>query len=114
MRFVNCARDDKEQNLVAMQFRGEIYYKACVPVEAGSELLVWYQESCSETMDSSSRKDQTGEFMDKEDAFLIFLQEPIMRLVVLFFFLKKHWSALIWKFCCPNFHVKKQTANTLD
>lgn len=72
MRFVNCARDDKEQNLVAMQFRGEIYYKARVPVEAGSELLVWYPQSCSETMDSSSRKDQTGEFMDKEDAFFYF------------------------------------------
>ena len=50
---MNCARDNKEQNLVAVQFRGEIYYKTCVPVEAGSELLVWFD-------DSSTQKDQLG------------------------------------------------------
>ncbi|CAH3184733.1 unnamed protein product, partial [Porites evermanni] len=44
MRFVNCARDDKEQNLLQVQYRGEIYFKTLVPVEAGSELLVWYQD----------------------------------------------------------------------
>ncbi|EUB54987.1 Histone-lysine N-methyltransferase PRDM9 [Echinococcus granulosus] len=29
LRFVNCARSEKEQNLVAIQYRGEIYYRAC-------------------------------------------------------------------------------------
>lgn len=58
MRFVNCARDNKEQNLVAVQFRGEIYYKTCVPVEAGSELLVWFDDSVS--CGSSTQKDQLG------------------------------------------------------
>lgn len=60
MRFVNCARNNKEQNLVAMQFHGEIYYKTCAFVEAGSELLVWYQENCEKTTDSSTRKRQDG------------------------------------------------------
>ena len=46
---MNCARDNKEQNLVAVQFRGEMYYKTCVPVEAGSELLVWFEDSVSST-----------------------------------------------------------------
>ena len=59
---MNCARDNKEQNLVAMQFQGEIYYKTCAPVEAGSELLVWYQENCEKTMESSRQKQQDGEF----------------------------------------------------
>ena len=58
MRFVNCARVNKEQNLVAVQFRGEIYYKTCVPVEAGSELLVWFDDSVS--CGSSTQKDQLG------------------------------------------------------
>ena len=58
MRFVNCARDNKEQNLVAVQFRGEIYYKTFVPVEAGSELLVWFDDSVS--CGSSTQKDQLG------------------------------------------------------
>ena len=60
MRFVNCARDNKEQNLVAVQFRREIYYKTCVPVEAGSELLVWFDDSVS--YGSSTQKDQLGKF----------------------------------------------------
>ena len=63
MRFVNCARNDEEQNLLVMQYRGEIYYKTLAPVEAGSELLVWYQDSCVQRMDSSSQKDQSGEFI---------------------------------------------------
>ena len=58
MRFVNCARDSKEQNLVAVQFRGEIYYKTCIPVESGSELLVWYDDSLA--LQSSTQKDQNG------------------------------------------------------
>jgi len=100
MRFVNCARDDKEQNLVAMQFRGEIYYKACVPVEAGSELLVWYQESCSETMDSSSRKDQTGRDYVCDACGLMFAG-PI--------FLLRHKSVR-----CPGNSITSDWADDLD
>ena len=59
MRFVNCARDDKEQNLLQVQYRGEIYFKTLVPVEAGSELLVWYEDSCVKPLDGSSH--QTGQ-----------------------------------------------------
>lgn len=42
LRFVNCARNDVEQNLVAFQFRGEIYYRSFKTIEPGMELLVWY------------------------------------------------------------------------
>ena len=45
MRFVNCSRCEDEQNLVAYQFRGEIYYRTYKPVTPGKELLVWYGES---------------------------------------------------------------------
>ena len=45
MRFVNCCRCEDEQNLVAFQFRGKIYYRTYKPIKAGSELLVWYGES---------------------------------------------------------------------
>ncbi|KAF5894029.1 histone-lysine N-methyltransferase PRDM9-like, partial [Clarias magur] len=43
MRYVNCARND-EQNLVAFQYRGEILYRCCRPINPGQELLVWYEE----------------------------------------------------------------------
>ncbi|XP_078287838.1 histone-lysine N-methyltransferase PRDM7-like [Rhinoraja longicauda] len=42
MRFVNCARKEEEQNLVAFQHRGNIYYRTCKPVPPLCELLVWY------------------------------------------------------------------------
>ncbi|XP_078287821.1 histone-lysine N-methyltransferase PRDM9-like [Rhinoraja longicauda] len=42
MRFVNCARKEGEQNLVAFQHRGNIYYRTCKPVPPHCELLVWY------------------------------------------------------------------------
>ncbi|XP_078251461.1 histone-lysine N-methyltransferase PRDM9-like [Rhinoraja longicauda] len=42
MRFVNCARKEEEQNLVAFQHRGNIYYRTCKPVRPHCELLVWY------------------------------------------------------------------------
>ena len=57
MKFVNCARDGEEQNLVAVQFRGEIYYKTCSPVESGTELLVWYGDSLSVKVDSLAQRD---------------------------------------------------------
>ncbi|XP_008562352.1 PREDICTED: probable histone-lysine N-methyltransferase PRDM7, partial [Galeopterus variegatus] len=42
MRYVNCARDDEEQNLVAFQYRGQIFYRTCQVIRPGCELLVWY------------------------------------------------------------------------
>ncbi|XP_045074473.1 histone-lysine N-methyltransferase PRDM9-like [Coregonus clupeaformis] len=44
MRYVNCARREEEQNLVAFQYRGEILYRCCKPIAVGEELLVWYGE----------------------------------------------------------------------
>ena len=41
-RYVNCARDDEEQNLVAFQYHGQIFYRTCQVVRLGCELLVWY------------------------------------------------------------------------
>ncbi|XP_067090248.1 histone-lysine N-methyltransferase PRDM9-like [Osmerus mordax] len=42
MRYVNCARNVEEQNLVAFQHRGAILYRCCRPLALGEELLVWY------------------------------------------------------------------------
>ena len=50
MRFVNCSRCEDEQNLVAYQYRGEIYYRTYKPVTPGKELLVWYGESYAQDL----------------------------------------------------------------
>ena len=45
MKFVNCARYNKEQNLCLVQSNGQIFYKAIADIETGYELLVWYGEN---------------------------------------------------------------------
>ncbi|XP_006876920.1 PREDICTED: histone-lysine N-methyltransferase PRDM9-like [Chrysochloris asiatica] len=42
MRYVNCARDEEEQNLEAFQYHRQIYYRTCHTIRSGCELLVWY------------------------------------------------------------------------
>ncbi|XP_058515349.1 histone-lysine N-methyltransferase PRDM7-like, partial [Ochotona princeps] len=42
MRYVNCARNDKEQNLVAFQYHRQIFYHTCQVIKPGCELLIWY------------------------------------------------------------------------
>ncbi|XP_060789452.1 histone-lysine N-methyltransferase PRDM9-like isoform X3 [Neoarius graeffei] len=44
MRYVNCTRNDEEQNLVAFQYQGGILYRCCRPINPGQELLVWFEE----------------------------------------------------------------------
>lgn len=40
MRFVNCPRSEDEQDLVAFQYRGMIYYRTYKAISSGKELLV--------------------------------------------------------------------------
>ncbi|XP_047039634.1 histone-lysine N-methyltransferase PRDM7-like [Helicoverpa zea] len=42
MRYVNCARHWKEQNLLAYQFRGQLYYRTIKIIPRFTELLVFY------------------------------------------------------------------------
>ena len=44
LRFVNCARNVDEQNLVAFQYHGNIYYRTLKHIYLGNELYVWYGE----------------------------------------------------------------------
>ncbi|XP_064381799.1 histone-lysine N-methyltransferase PRDM9-like isoform X1 [Halichondria panicea] len=50
LRFVNCARCEDEQNMVAYQHCGEIYYRTFKDVQPGQELLVWYGEEYAEDL----------------------------------------------------------------
>jgi len=49
-RYVNCARDDKEQNLVAFLSHRQIFYQTCPVVRPGCELLVWYGDKYSQEL----------------------------------------------------------------
>ncbi|XP_046863286.1 histone-lysine N-methyltransferase PRDM9-like [Xenia sp. Carnegie-2017] len=50
MRFVNCARSSDEQNIIAYQHHGEIYYRVYKEIEADKELLVWYGDEFAEQL----------------------------------------------------------------
>ncbi|KAM5155747.1 LOW QUALITY PROTEIN: histone-lysine N-methyltransferase PRDM7-like [Callospermophilus lateralis] len=66
MRYVNCARDDEEQNLVAFQYHRQIFYRTCRVIRPGCELLVWYgdeygQDWASSGAASGRKSSQQGE-----------------------------------------------------
>jgi SCY1-like protein 2 len=50
LRFVNCARNEEEQNLLGFQYHGDVYYRVYKEIEAGAELLVWYGEEYGEQL----------------------------------------------------------------
>ena len=50
MRFVNCARCENEQNIIAYQYHGEIYYRVYREIEEQGELLVWYGDEYAEQL----------------------------------------------------------------
>ena len=55
LRFVNCARHEEEQNMVAFQYKGEIYYRTFKHLYPGSELLVWYGREYAQELGISIR-----------------------------------------------------------
>ncbi|KAG9350192.1 hypothetical protein JZ751_026545 [Albula glossodonta] len=52
MRYVNCARSEEEQNLVAFQHRGRILYRSLRSIPPGQELLVWYADEYAKGLGS--------------------------------------------------------------
>ncbi|XP_004372651.2 PR domain zinc finger protein 14 [Trichechus manatus latirostris] len=51
MSYVNCARFPKEQNLVAVQCKGQIFYESCKEIYQNQELLVWYGDCYEKFLD---------------------------------------------------------------
>ncbi|XP_059181062.1 histone-lysine N-methyltransferase PRDM9-like [Centropristis striata] len=41
MRYINCARNKDETNLLAVQYKGSILYHCCRTINPGDELMVW-------------------------------------------------------------------------
>uniref|UniRef100_A0A6P7FMZ7 Zinc finger Y-chromosomal protein-like n=1 Tax=Diabrotica virgifera virgifera TaxID=50390 RepID=A0A6P7FMZ7_DIAVI len=42
LRYVNCARNVYEQNVIAFQYQGQLYYRTSKMISKGEELLVYY------------------------------------------------------------------------
>ncbi|XP_077529429.1 histone-lysine N-methyltransferase PRDM7-like [Haemaphysalis longicornis] len=67
MRYVNCAPSEAEQNVVAFERAGAVYYRTRKPIEAYEELLVWYGNSFARELGLLKDRDATGK-EDKENA----------------------------------------------
>ena len=63
MRYVNCARNEAEQNLVAYQYRSQIYYRSFKPIPAGTELLVFYGEEYAKELGIEEDKFVNGKMV---------------------------------------------------
>ncbi|XP_003731041.1 zinc finger protein 93 [Strongylocentrotus purpuratus] len=50
MSYVQCARNEEEQNLEACQYYGQIYFRTTKCIEPGSELRVFYSKEYSESV----------------------------------------------------------------
>ena len=58
MRYVNCARNELEQNLVAFQYLGQIYYRTFKAVLKSTELMVWYGKDYASELGIAEDKSQ--------------------------------------------------------
>ena len=61
LRFINCARNEEEQNMEAYQYHGEIYYLTFKAVYPGNELMVWYGEQYAEELGISVEYRRKGQ-----------------------------------------------------
>ncbi|KAM5326033.1 histone-lysine N-methyltransferase PRDM7-like isoform 3-T6 [Glossophaga mutica] len=64
MRYVNCARDDGEQNLVAFQYRRQIFYRTCRVMGPGCELLVPYEDEYGQELGSKWKRELAAKRAD--------------------------------------------------
>ncbi|XP_037016387.2 histone-lysine N-methyltransferase PRDM9-like [Artibeus jamaicensis] len=61
MRFVSCARDDEEQNLVVFQYHRQIFYRTCHVIRPGHELLVWCRDEYGQELGSKWKRELAAE-----------------------------------------------------
>ena len=62
MRYINCSRTEDEQNLVAFQYHGEIYYRSYKDILVGDELLVWYGDEYAKELGISWQEDEKSKY----------------------------------------------------
>ena len=51
MSSIQCARHKDEQNMTVFQYNGNLYYRAFRDILPYTEILVWYDDRYSDSMD---------------------------------------------------------------
>lgn len=108
MSFVKCARFPDEQNLIAVQVQGQIFYETCKEIRPGQELLVWYGDCYMQFLGipltlKDPREDNTV-IPPAEGQNLNLLFTPCFSLftvlnifVSLFFLHRLRWGLQVWQ-----------------
>uniref|UniRef100_A0A2K6E397 SET domain-containing protein n=1 Tax=Macaca nemestrina TaxID=9545 RepID=A0A2K6E397_MACNE len=110
MRYVNCARDDEEQNLVAFQYHRQIFYRTCRVIRPGCELLVWYGDEYGQELGikwgSKSIQHLVGDSLNKTSTLTknFLFQNQSQRSI--------HVPHAVWPFQVRNFSVTTWNAIT--
>ncbi len=98
MIYVNCARFAQEQNLIAVQSEGDIYYEVCKDIAQGQELLVWYGDSYLQFLGIPvSLKDMTDEMSEEtteSKLYLIFEAKVVIFIFKYYYYFKKTKTAI--------------------
>ena len=68
MRFVNCSRAEDEQNMIALQFHGKIWYRTYKDIKVGEELLVWYGEQYAKELGIALQDDNGDDDVSVDQA----------------------------------------------
>ncbi len=63
LRYVNCARNYKEQNVVAFQYTEHIFYRACKDIPPSCELCVWYGREYARDLGIDPHVPTQGDFI---------------------------------------------------
>ena len=77
MRYVNCSRNEEEQNMIAYQFHGKIFYRVYKDVEAGTEFLVWYGEEYAGELGIALEEEAKGPVQGNKCTNLILQKKKI-------------------------------------
>lgn len=92
MIYVNCARFAQEQNLIAVQSEGDIYYEVCKDIAQGQELLVWYGDSYLQFLGIPvSLKDMTDEMSEETTESKLYLSFVFKKTKIFFIFIFKYY-----------------------
>ena len=62
---MNCARNSVEQNLLAFQYCGHIYYRTLRVVRPREELLVWYGDAYGEELGLTTITEDLARYWDQ-------------------------------------------------
>ena len=65
LRWINCSRHAREENVQVLECRGRMYYMTTRDVRPGEELLVYYGDGYAETLDIDTERYEDDDYYEE-------------------------------------------------